>query len=727
MNNLIIFISRYYLQLTVNAFMAGTVATTLFTPVYQYSCDECDFETDSPGYFSTHQRVWHRDEGRIYSCDICSQSFTFAWGVDQHKRDLHNGDGILYSCKYCDLVSNSNRNIKRHEERQHLMPDGDKTTQCNICQRDVKQKSLRRHMGKHQRENPKFYHNEEKASLNVKCDKCDYKTYAQRHLKMHNMTKHPTIELNCQYCSFVTAFEVKLKLHLIKMHKLLKCEMCDFQTNVKDKMRQHEYKHPLKCKSCDFSTFSTTFFRVHMCEEHGEPIKCNYEKTHQCKILSQSRLEFIEHMKSHGRSVHNCQKCPFLTANKNELSRHGINDHKLQYANSLQCKQCEFSTGSDIYFRVHMCEAHGEPLKCSGQYCDTLSTSRSEWIEHTKSHHSYLNIYSCEQCDFITSNKNELSPHRVSVHKTHHCLIKSCGLSFSTKKAVQTHYSKDHPEKIAKEFIQKRIRCQVRKVGSQPCKFVGKDQDDLENHRKEHKKKALKCHSCEFSTSNKFKLRNHRIRTHNSPRKISLKCRQCEFVGTRRGDLKVHKREHKKNDIGRKKIIQNLLQCESCEFSTFKKFKMRSHRLKEHNSPMKIKTKLKCNQCDFFAKSRYYLLVHKTESHSRPVSSLIQNFENTKKEGGEAASSIEQIETQNEYVECDDVKPEIKIEPDNVPEPVSTITVDAGEAEEGATYVCPLNSCTFMTKIFSEKMMADHFTSSHPDSNTVGVKFITLF
>ena len=246
----------------------------------------------------------------------------------------------------------------------------------------------------------------------------------------------------------------------------------------------------------------------------------------------------------------------------------------------------------------------------------------------------------------------------MSAHKTHHCLIKSCGLSFSTKKAVQAHYSKDHSEKIAKEFKQKRIRCQVGKVGSDPCKFVGKDQENLENHRKEHKKKKeaieLKCHSCKFSTSNKFKLRNHRIRTHNSPRKINLKCRQCEFVGTRRGDLKVHKREHKKNDIGRKKIIQNLLQCESCEFSTFKKFKMRSHRLKEHNSPMKMKTKLKCNQCDFFAKSRYYLLVHKTESHSRIV---IQNCEDTKKEGGEATSSTVQSETQNEYVEFDDMKP----------------------------------------------------------------------
>ena len=90
--------------------------------------------------------------------------------------------------------------------------------------------------------------------------------------------------------------------------------------------------------------------------------------------------------------------------------------------------------------------------------------------------------------------------------------------------------------------------------------------------------------------------------------------------------------------------------------------------------------------------------------------------------------SNEQSETQNEYVEFDDVKQEIKTEPaDNVTEPVGVITNAAEEAEEGATYVCPLNSCTFMTKIFSEKIMADHYTSCHPDSNTVGVKFITLF
>ena len=71
--------------------------------------------------------------------------------------------------------------------------------------------------------------------------------------------------------------------------------------------------------------------------------------------------------------------------------------------------------------------------------------------------------------------------------------------------------------------------------------------------------------------------------------------------------------------------------------------------------------------------------------HSRSVSSLIQNFEDTRTDGGEASVHTEQSDTQSEYVECDDVKSEIKIEPDNVPETVSTITGDAGEeeAEEG--------------------------------------------
>ena len=112
--------------------MAGTLFAPV--PVYQYSCDECDFVTDSDAYFRTHQKVRHRDEGRVYSCDICSQVFTFVWAVAQHKKDLHEGDAILYSCKLCDLVTNSNRNLIRHEQNAHSMPDGDEKTKCHICQ-----------------------------------------------------------------------------------------------------------------------------------------------------------------------------------------------------------------------------------------------------------------------------------------------------------------------------------------------------------------------------------------------------------------------------------------------------------------------------------------------------------------------------------------------------------------------------------------------------------------
>ena len=49
-----------------------------------------------------------------------------------------------------------------------------------------------------------------------------------------------------------------------------------------------------------------------------------------------------------------------------------------------------------------------------------------------------------------------------------------------------------------------------------------------------------------------------------------------------------------------------------------------------------------------------------------------------------------------------------------------------GDESEGATYVCPINSCTYMTKEFSATHQTEHYRSKHPDADTVNMQFLTL-
>ena len=46
--------------------------------------------------------------------------------------------------------------------------------------------------------------------------------------------------------------------------------------------------------------------------------------------------------------------------------------------------------------------------------------------------------------------------------------------------------------------------------------------------------------------------------------------------------------------------------------------------------------------------------------------------------------------------------------------------------DNGATYVCPLDSCLFMTQSAEDSLQTDHFSSCHPHTDITGVKFIAL-
>ena len=97
----------------------STENTVVVNLLYDYQCDECDFVTNSFGYLSTHRRIRHDNEGVVYRCDICNQTFTFPWAVKGHKEELHSDTNLFY-CKHCDHISNSARNMDRHEKK-HLL------------------------------------------------------------------------------------------------------------------------------------------------------------------------------------------------------------------------------------------------------------------------------------------------------------------------------------------------------------------------------------------------------------------------------------------------------------------------------------------------------------------------------------------------------------------------------------------------------------------------------
>ena len=372
---------------------------TQIVQIYEHQCDECDFVTDSASYLSTHKTVKHRDEGRVYSCDICFQTFTFSVSVKQHKKDLHHNK--TFKCNKCDHISNSKRTIERHEARAHF-PDCDVFEKCNFCGKNVKRKGLKRHEKDHQRVPI------DKSLLKFHCKKCNYKTTTSTNLRMHDLKKHPLYQLTCDHCSFVTAWEARLNVHIIKHHPIIKCDTCTFETNVKHKMKTHKrkyHKNITKCKQCDFTSISDAHLKMHLCKEHGESIMCGFNLGAYsiCEFESNIYEDWEDHRKSkHQSKFHACKGCNFISFNKNDLSPHSVQSHghytklnvhiiqnhpiiqcdtctfetnvkykmkshKRKYHPS-KCKQCDFTSISDAYLKMHSCKEHGESIMCEFKF-----------------------------------------------------------------------------------------------------------------------------------------------------------------------------------------------------------------------------------------------------------------------------------------------------------------------------------------------------------------------
>ena len=66
--------------------------------------------------------------------------------------------------------------------------------------------------------------------------------------------------------------------------------------------------------------------------------------------------------------------------------------------------------------------------------------------------------------------------------------------------------------------------------------------------------------------------------------------------------------------------------------------------------------------------------------------------------------------------------------PVNIQEKEFVIKDEAESKPEEATstYVCPINSCTFITNTLSDTLQSEHYGICHPDVDTVEMKFITL-
>ena len=656
-----------------------------FSPVYELKCEYCDFETNSYLYLKNHIRFKHvrEEEGIIYRCDICLQTFTFPDALKQHIRELHQENATLYSCNLCSLVSNSSRNIRRHVEYSHNR----KEFFCKDCNSIVFD-TQRQHLDKHRKKRGR--NQKDPATLVFHCDKCDYKTDAEKYLKGHRVQKHSSHIVNCKFCRYSSPFETKLQIHELKEHSLVTCDQCDFQSNYKHQMKYHQQEnHSFSCKPCDFSTKSKAHLSKHNNVIHNQPIKCDTCVTEG--TLSYSVEEWLSHRQGHGLTLVSCTKCDFISTKKCDLSAHDNSSHKQK-----ECQVCRKLFNNKIVLDSHVLHEHRNTLeKCEN--CEFYSSSFFDMKRHYKHIHFY-----CNKCKLQFKCFEDVDEHmktNCEVKETRILTCKDCNKSFE-----------GHP----KQYYEHRKTHTVTHSCDQ-CDKSFASKKKLRRHKILHDK-IYKCKDCSDKFSDWVKYEEHR-KSHSKIVK-TFYCKKCDFTANKRKILVKHiLKEHKKT-----------YECKDCSEKFSNKIAFEKH--KKTHQEVKI---FPCKKCNFIAKGKkkvlidHMLTLHKKRKEtSGEISEEYMEVEKYEVLEESNHGSIEEVSLEEEIAAYDEMINSLKVEAEVKTEAVDMKPLVKDELNENATYVCPLSSCTFMTNISTDLIRLEHCREYHPHVDTDNVKFLKL-
>lgn len=128
------------------------------------------------------------------------------------------------------------------------------------------------------------------------------------------------------------------------------------------------------------------------------------------------------------------------------------------------------------------------------------------------------------------------------------------------------------------------------------CSYSTTNKYRFKNHQLEHVIDDLKCPECSYTTKNKYRFKYH-LEQHNS----HFRCTECSFTTKDKYRFKYHTMEHR----------NGVLKCTECSFTSKDKYRFKYHTL-EHSSEEQ-----KCSECSFTTRNKYKFK-HHLRKHKKP-------------------------------------------------------------------------------------------------------------
>ena len=267
-------------------------------------------------------------------------------------------------------------------------------------------------------------------------------------------------------------------------------------------------------------------------------------KKNLLRHTSQKHANKIESDKTNNESeLYQCDGCHKAFQTKRKLSDHKRYHNTTQHNKKVSetkfvCKEChaEFLNKNNLH--SHNRRVHIKPFSC--KECDYRAAAA--WIlrNHKQYHHGEVQ-FNCDQCSFVVKGEFQLNAHIKRVHST------------------DTY------------------ECDV-------CKRILSSKETLRRHKRTMHGGVRKTHKCDLCDYKAFELRYVKIHMMTVHERKQFHCSECKKIFYSPSSVRKHvKREHS----------GEVLYCDKCGFSTYEKWRLKSHMAKHDG------IYLKCEECEY--------------------------------------------------------------------------------------------------------------------------------